>query len=58
MEQGKFYPETYFIFYYLFNRALLEFININSRIRIAKSETHFYDNKFEKVRGDQVGSVV
>ena len=35
-----------------FNRALLEFININSRVRIAKSETHFYDNKFEKVSGE------
>ena len=40
-----------FIFYFLFNRALLEFININSRVRIAKSEAHFYDTNFEKVSG-------
>merc|ERR1711936_542755 len=29
-------------------RALLEFININSRVRRAKSEIHFYDNNFDK----------
>lgn len=29
-------------------RALLEFINMNSRVRRAKSETHFYDNNHDK----------
>merc|ERR1719474_1417588 len=29
-------------------RALLEFVNMNSKIRRAKSETHFYDNNFNK----------
>jgi len=29
-------------------RALLEFVNMNSRIRRAKSETHFYDNNYDK----------
>jgi len=32
-------------------RALLEFINMNSRIRRAKSETHYYDNHHEKGLG-------
>jgi len=29
-------------------RALLEFLNMNSKIRRAKSETHFYDKHFDK----------
>ena len=33
----------------MFNRALLEFLNINSHVRRAKAEIHFYDNKFKKV---------
>jgi len=42
-------------------RALLEFINMNSRIRRAKSETHFYDNNYEKGRSwylDQMPAVL
>ena len=34
---------------FLFHRALLEFLNINSHVRRAKAEIHFYDNKFKKV---------
>ena len=32
-------------------RALLEFSNMHSRVRRAKSETHFYDLNWEKVSG-------
>ena len=29
-------------------RAVLEFINMNSRVRRAKTEIHYYDNHFDK----------
>ena len=32
----------------LAHRAVLEFINMNSRVRRAKTEIHYYDNNFEK----------
>ena len=32
----------------LANRAVLEFINMNSRVRRAKKEIHFYDKHFGK----------
>ena len=37
-------------------RALLEFINMNSRVRRAKSEIHYYDNNLSKVRSVTTGS--
>ena len=34
--------------FFLVCRAVLEFINMNSRVRRAKTEIHYYDNHFDK----------